>query len=142
MSGGGGDGLPKSNGFVICEGCNKSIAVSQKSMHNCSLDSKIRWSLESQAVEWQTESEKKKSPTAFYLFMDDFRRTYQKEYPYVNLKDVPKLGGEKWKSFTEEEKTFYRNSAAALINSSDSDEEEEKYEMREMMFAAMKNGRS
>ncbi|KAJ4900406.1 High mobility group B protein 7 [Raphanus sativus] len=129
----GGGGSPKSNEFVICEGCNKNVAVAFISMHSCSrLDAKIRFKLESKVAETQTESKKKKPPTAFYIFMSDFRKTYQKENPYVNLKDVPKLGGEKWKSFTSDEKQVYWDSAAQLmrgynmsLESSESDEEDE-----------------
>uniref|UniRef100_A0A1J3F506 High mobility group B protein 7 n=1 Tax=Noccaea caerulescens TaxID=107243 RepID=A0A1J3F506_NOCCA len=42
--------------LVRCEGCNKSVAVALRSMHNCSLDAKIRVNLEAQAVETQTEA--------------------------------------------------------------------------------------
>ncbi|KAJ4866603.1 High mobility group B protein 7 [Raphanus sativus] len=45
--------------FVRCEGCNKNVAVALISMHNCSLDAKIRVNLEAQVVETQTEAKKK-----------------------------------------------------------------------------------
>ncbi|CAN6877615.1 unnamed protein product, partial [Brassica oleracea] len=89
--------------FAICEGCNEKVTVKYKYMHKCNLDAKIG-----------TEA-KKKPPTAFYFFMNDFRETYEEENRYVNLKDVPKLGGEMWKSFTEDEKNVYRDKAAQLM---------------------------
>jgi high mobility group protein B1 len=45
--------------FALCEGCNKSVAVALISMHNCSLDAKIRVNLEAQVVETQAEAKKK-----------------------------------------------------------------------------------
>ncbi|KAL0692242.1 hypothetical protein Bca4012_059422 [Brassica carinata] len=45
--------------FARCEGCNKNVAVALISMHNCSLDAKIRVNLEAQVVETQTEAKKK-----------------------------------------------------------------------------------
>ncbi|KAG2244675.1 hypothetical protein Bca52824_093477 [Brassica carinata] len=89
--------------FARCEGCSKNVAVALISMHKCNLDAKIG-----------TEA-KKKPPTAFYFFMNDFRETYEEENRYVNLKDVPKLGGEMWKSFPEDEKNVYRDKAAQLM---------------------------
>ncbi|CAN6912479.1 unnamed protein product, partial [Brassica oleracea] len=89
--------------FAICEGCNEKVTVKYKYMHKCNLDAKIG-----------TEA-KKKPPTAFYFFMNDFRETYEEENRYVNLKDVPKLGGEMWKSFPEDEKNVYRDKAAQLM---------------------------
>ncbi|ESQ31894.1 hypothetical protein EUTSA_v10004817mg [Eutrema salsugineum] len=156
--------------FARCEGCNKNVAVALISMHNCSLDAKIRVNLEAQVVETQTEAKKKpiverKKPTsdapkpkrlrkakdnkktstsnkpkrpltAFFIFMNDFRKTFGEENPYSNVKDVAKLGGEKWKSLTEEEKKVYVDKAAELkaeYNKSlenDANEEEEDEEMQ------------
>ncbi|CAN7125664.1 unnamed protein product, partial [Brassica rapa subsp. narinosa] len=45
--------------FAKCEGCNKNVAVALISMHDCSLDAKIRVNLEAQVVETQTEAKKK-----------------------------------------------------------------------------------
>ncbi|KAF8097147.1 hypothetical protein N665_0294s0049 [Sinapis alba] len=45
--------------FARCEGCSKNVAVALISMHNCSLDAKIRVNLEAQVVETQTEAKKK-----------------------------------------------------------------------------------
>ncbi|CAG7871940.1 unnamed protein product, partial [Brassica rapa] len=110
--------------FAICEGCNENVTVKYRRMHKCSLD----------AAKIGTEA-KKKPPTAFYFFMNDFRETYEEKNQYVNLKDVPKLGGEMWKSFTEDEKNVYRDKAAQLMeeynkslesNDADDVEDEEK----------------
>ncbi|XP_010454621.1 PREDICTED: high mobility group B protein 7-like [Camelina sativa] len=151
--------------FARCEGCNKNVAVALISMHNCSLDAKIRVNLEAQVVETHTEAkkktaEKKKSTsdepkakrvrkakssstsnkpkrplTAFFIFMNDFRKTYSEENPFINVKDVAKRGGEKWKSLSEEEKKVYTDKAAELkaeynkkMENNDADEEEEDQE--------------
>ncbi|KAG2316746.1 hypothetical protein Bca4012_067588 [Brassica carinata] len=156
--------------FARCEGCSKNVAVALISMHNCSLDAKIRVNLEAQVVEIQAEAKKKpverkkstsdepkakrvrkakdeknkksstvnkpKRPlTAFFIFMNDFRKTFKEENPSSNVKDVAKQGGEKWKSLTEEEKKVYLDKAAELkaeynksLESNEADEEEEDEE--------------
>ncbi|CAN8264940.1 unnamed protein product [Cochlearia groenlandica] len=155
--------------FARCEGCNKNVAVALISMHNCSLDAKIRGNLEAQVVETQTEAKKKpierkkstsdepkpkrirkakdakkgsttsnkpKRPlTAFFIFMNDFRKTFKEENPGSNVKDVAKQGGEKWKSLTEEEKKVYLDKAAELkaeynksLENNDDNEKEEDAE--------------
>ncbi|CAN7089818.1 unnamed protein product [Brassica rapa subsp. narinosa] len=83
-----------------------------------------------------TTSNKPKRPlTAFFIFMNDFRKTFKEENPSSNVKDVAKQGGEKWKSLTEEEKKVYLDKAAELkaeynksLESNDADEEEEDEE--------------
>ncbi|KAJ4898879.1 high mobility group B protein 7-like [Raphanus sativus] len=77
----------------------------------------------------------KRPLTAFFIFMNDFRKTFKEENPSSNVKDVAKQGGEKWKSLTEEEKKVYLDKAAELkaeynksLESSDADEEEEDEE--------------
>ncbi|CAH8271591.1 unnamed protein product [Arabidopsis lyrata] len=130
--------------FALCEGCNKSVAVALISMHNCSLDAKIR----AQVVETQAEAKKKpaekkkatadgpkpkrlkktndekkssstsnkpKRPlTAFFIFMNDFRKTFKTEHNGSFAKDAAKIGGEKWMSLTEDEKKVYLDKAAEL----------------------------
>ncbi|GMY18584.1 high mobility group B protein 7-like [Fagus crenata] len=57
----------------------------------------------------------KRPLTAFFLFMDDFRKTYKEENPdSKGGKEVAKEGGEKWKSMTDEEKKPYQDKAAEL----------------------------
>ncbi|KAJ4872353.1 High mobility group B protein 7 [Raphanus sativus] len=159
--------------FARCEGCSKNVAVALISMHNCSLDAKIRVNLEAQVVETKAEAKKKKSAerkkstsdepkakrvrkakdekktsasnnkpkrplTAFFIFMNDFRKTFKEENPSSSVKDVAKQGGEKWKSLTEEEKKVYLDKAAELkaeynksLESNDADEEEEDEEEKQ-----------
>ncbi|XP_071696224.1 high mobility group B protein 7-like [Rutidosis leptorrhynchoides] len=130
--------------FTQCESCKKDVAVALISMHDCGLDAKIKMNLETTAVERPKESvakkpaEKKKvikdkeqpakkvkkekdpskpkrPPTAFFLFMDDFRKTYKEAHPdNKKVSMVAKEGGEKWKSMTEEEKKAYNKRAAEL----------------------------
>uniref|UniRef100_A0A0A9HSV7 HMG box domain-containing protein n=1 Tax=Arundo donax TaxID=35708 RepID=A0A0A9HSV7_ARUDO len=50
----------------------------------------------------------KKSPTAFFYFMEDFRKTYKQENPSVKtMQEVGKACGEKWNTMTFEEKVKY-----------------------------------
>ncbi|KAK4756127.1 hypothetical protein SAY87_009884 [Trapa incisa] len=57
----------------------------------------------------------KRPPTAFFLFMDDFRKLYKEENPdSKGVKEVAKQGGERWKSMTDEEKKPYLDKAAEL----------------------------
>ncbi|XP_043716851.1 high mobility group B protein 7-like isoform X1 [Telopea speciosissima] len=122
--------------FTRCEECNKDVPVVLIDMHNCSIESRIKMKLE--AVERATEVKKpaekkrkpassepkakksksgkkvkdpnapKRPPTAFFLFMDDFRKSYKEENPDgKDVKVVAKEGGAKWKSLTDEEKQTY-----------------------------------
>ncbi|EPS72473.1 hypothetical protein M569_02286, partial [Genlisea aurea] len=127
--------------FVKCEECNESVHVALIKFHDCTLDAKIKASLEAQVVEMQAEpkkkstSEKKKTakkaepkekkagdtnkrkrpPTAFFLFMDEFRKSFKEANPQCKkVAIVAKEGGEKWKSLTEEEKKVYQDRAAEL----------------------------
>ncbi|EYU33343.1 hypothetical protein ABFS82_13G085500 [Erythranthe guttata] len=50
----------------------------------------------------------KKPPTAFFYFLEDFRKEYQEQNPDVkSMRDVGKACGEKWKTMTYEEKVHY-----------------------------------
>ncbi|PKU61242.1 high mobility group B protein 14 [Dendrobium catenatum] len=50
----------------------------------------------------------KKPPTAFFYFLEDFRKTYQKENPDVkSMSEIGKVCGKKWKTMTYEEKVAY-----------------------------------
>lgn len=50
----------------------------------------------------------KKPPTAFFYFLEDFRKEYQEENPNVkSMRDIGKACGEKWKTMTYEEKVQY-----------------------------------
>ncbi|XP_052185760.1 HMG1/2-like protein isoform X2 [Diospyros lotus] len=57
----------------------------------------------------------KRPPTAFFLFMDEFRKTYKEANPDCkSVSMVAKEGGEKWKSMTDEVKKPYMDRAAEL----------------------------
>ncbi|XP_062195032.1 high mobility group B protein 7-like [Phragmites australis] len=127
--------------FTRCEACNKDVPVVLIDMHSCSLDSKIRMTLEAQVVEktveinkterkrpassaakghksakkGKDEPKRKRSPSAFFLFMDDFRKEYKAAHPdNKSVATVGKEGGEKWRSMTEEEKKPYFDKVAEL----------------------------
>ncbi|KAK6932229.1 High mobility group box domain, partial [Dillenia turbinata] len=45
----------------------------------------------------------KKPPTAFFYFLEDFRKEYQEQNPNVkSMRDIGKACGEKWKTMTYE----------------------------------------
>ncbi|CAI8583982.1 unnamed protein product [Vicia faba] len=50
----------------------------------------------------------KKPPTAFFYFLEDFRKDFQEQNPDVkSMRDVGKACGDKWKTMTYEEKVQY-----------------------------------
>ncbi|KAI3728484.1 hypothetical protein L6452_17121 [Arctium lappa] len=130
--------------FTRCEACNKDVAVALISMHDCGLDAKIRMNLEAQVVETLNDpvvkktverkkpsagkeqpskrvkkqkdlSKPKKPPTAFFVFMEEFRLTFKALHPdNKKVSVVAKEGGEKWRSMSEEEKKPYIERAAEL----------------------------
>nr|CAB3477859.1 unnamed protein product [Digitaria exilis] len=54
----------------------------------------------------------KKPPTAFFYFMEDFRKTYKLEKPSVkSMQEIGKACGEKWNSMAFEEKVKYYDMA-------------------------------
>ncbi|KAK9289983.1 hypothetical protein L1049_008145 [Liquidambar formosana] len=55
----------------------------------------------------------KRPPSAFFVFLEEFRKTFKKENPNVKaVSAVGKAGGEKWKSMSEAEKAPYEAKAA------------------------------
>lgn len=57
----------------------------------------------------------KRPATAFFVFMDDFRKAYKEANPdSKGVKEVAKQGGEKWKSMSDEEKKPYLDKASEL----------------------------
>jgi len=47
----------------------------------------------------------KRPPSAFFVFLEEFRKEYKKEHPEVKaVSAVGKAGGEKWKSMSDAEK--------------------------------------
>ncbi|KAF3457873.1 hypothetical protein FNV43_RR02533 [Rhamnella rubrinervis] len=144
-TGGGGTSLVRAkdgSAFTRCEECSKDVPVALISFHSCSLEAKIKMNLEAQVVERLTEAKKpterkkstskepnakrakkssknsdkpKRPPTAFFIFMDDFRKTYKEEnHDSMAAKSVAKEAGAKWKSMTDEEKKPYTDKAAEL----------------------------
>ncbi|KAF2312623.1 hypothetical protein GH714_036999 [Hevea brasiliensis] len=57
----------------------------------------------------------KRPPTAFFIFMDEFRKAFKEANPdSKDVKKVAKEAGEKWKCMTDEEKKPYVSKAAEL----------------------------
>ncbi|KAI3862434.1 hypothetical protein MKX03_019168 [Papaver bracteatum] len=126
--------------FTRCEECKKDVPVVLIDMHDCSLDSKIKMNLEAQVVESATEKKKtvpsepkpkktktkkeqkvkdpnapKRPPTAFFAFMEDFRKEFKEANPdNKSVSVVAKEGGQKWKSMSDEEKKPYVEKCAEL----------------------------
>ncbi|XP_073147764.1 high mobility group B protein 7-like [Henckelia pumila] len=128
--------------FTKCEECSKDVPVALISFHDCSLDAKIKMNLETQAVEIPTENQKKttekkkvkstesktkkekkvknpnapkRPPTAFFVFMEEFRKTFKEANPDCkSVALVAKEGGVKWKSMTDEDKKPFIDKAAEL----------------------------
>nr|XP_023894382.1 high mobility group B protein 1-like [Quercus suber]XP_023894383.1 high mobility group B protein 1-like [Quercus suber] len=54
----------------------------------------------------------KRPPSAFFVFLEEFRKEYKKEHPEVKaVSAVGKAGGEKWKSMSDAEKAPYEAKA-------------------------------
>ncbi|KAL2323930.1 hypothetical protein Fmac_022988 [Flemingia macrophylla] len=131
--------------FARCEECKKDVAVALIDMHNCSLEAKVKMNLDAQVVEQNAEAKKperekpkskepktkkakvekgkkvkdpnmpKRPPTAFFAFLDDFRKSFKEANPdSKDVKRVSKEAGEKWKSMTDEEKKPYLDKVAEL----------------------------
>lgn len=50
----------------------------------------------------------KRPPSAFFVFMEDFRKQYKEQHPRnKSVAAVGKAGGEKWKSMSEDEKASF-----------------------------------
>ncbi|XP_074566857.1 DNA-binding protein MNB1B-like isoform X2 [Curcuma longa] len=57
----------------------------------------------------------KRPPSAFFVFMEEFRKTYKEKHPNnKSVAAVGKAGGDKWKSLSEDEKAPYVAKAAKL----------------------------
>ncbi|KAI3514804.1 hypothetical protein L1887_13514 [Cichorium endivia] len=55
----------------------------------------------------------KRPPSAFFVFLEEFRKTFKKENPNIKaVSAVGKAGGEKWKSLSASEKAPYEAKAA------------------------------
>ncbi|KAF3334790.1 high mobility group B protein 14-like protein [Carex littledalei] len=50
----------------------------------------------------------KKPPTAFFFYLEDFRKTFQQENPNVkSMRQIGKACGDKWRTLSFEEKVAY-----------------------------------
>ncbi|CAI0415970.1 unnamed protein product [Linum tenue] len=75
----------------------------------------------------------KRPASAFFVFLEEFRKVYKEENPNVKaVSAVGKAGGEKWKSLSSEEKAPYEAKAAKrksdyqkLMNAYNKKQEEE-----------------
>lgn len=57
----------------------------------------------------------KRPPSAFFVFLEEFRKTFKKENPNVTaVSAVGKAAGEKWKSMSPAEKAPYESKAGKL----------------------------
>ncbi|XP_058109107.1 high mobility group B protein 1 isoform X2 [Magnolia sinica] len=55
----------------------------------------------------------KRPPSAFFVFLEEFRKIYKQEHPNVKaVSAVGKAGGEKWKSMSDAEKAPFEAKAA------------------------------
>uniref|UniRef100_A0A0D6R4H7 HMG box domain-containing protein n=1 Tax=Araucaria cunninghamii TaxID=56994 RepID=A0A0D6R4H7_ARACU len=55
----------------------------------------------------------KRPPSAFFVFLEEFRKEYKEKHPNTkSVSVVGKAGGEKWKSMSEGEKAPYEAKAA------------------------------
>lgn len=133
------------SGFIKCDTCNKSVPVALSDMHDCKLEDKIWSNFDAskeakhadaqkapeakktkkkseEKPKKRTKAKKTKDPnqpkkpaTAFFVFMDDFRKTYKEANPDAKgAAQVGKEGGVKWKSMSDEEKKPYLEKAAEL----------------------------
>ncbi|KAL6527213.1 HMG1/2-like protein [Orobanche gracilis] len=74
------------------------------------------------AVKKQTKKDKKaakdpnkpkRAPSAFFVFMEGFRKQYKKDHPTnKSVSDVGKAAGAKWKSMSDKEKAPFMAKAA------------------------------
>ncbi|RLN36230.1 HMG1/2-like protein [Panicum miliaceum] len=57
----------------------------------------------------------KRPPSAFFVFMEEFRKDYKEKHPNVKqVSVIGKAGGEKWKSLSDDEKAPYVSKAEKL----------------------------
>ncbi|XP_074564573.1 HMG1/2-like protein [Curcuma longa] len=57
----------------------------------------------------------KRPPSAFFVFMEEFRKTFKEKHPNnKSVSVVGKAGGDKWKSLSEDDKAPYVAKAAKL----------------------------
>lgn len=101
-----------SNNVMKLRSTEKMKRTAQQSKVN--VDNKKPRSSKKPKVQAKKKTEKvdpkrpKKPPTAFFYFLEDFRKGYQEQNPDVkSMRDIGKACGEKWKTMSYEEKVQY-----------------------------------
>ncbi|KAJ9185351.1 hypothetical protein P3X46_004995 [Hevea brasiliensis] len=85
-------------------GKRKAVAVADKS---------IKQKAKKEKKAKKDPNKPKRPPSAFFVFLEEFRKTFKKENPNVtSVAIVGKAGGEKWKSMSSAEKAPYEAIAA------------------------------
>ncbi|KAJ4832265.1 hypothetical protein Tsubulata_012209 [Turnera subulata] len=129
--------------FTRCDSCNQNVPVAAIDFHDCE-EARERMKCVAQLVARPAPAKKsterkrasttepkgnkakkekkanepkarKRPPTAFFLFLDDFRKSFKEANPdSKGVKQVAKEGGEQWRSMTDEEKKPYVDRADEL----------------------------
>ncbi|KAB1217745.1 High mobility group B protein 1 [Morella rubra] len=76
--------------------------------------SRVKWTKKAK-LDKKDPNKPKRPPTAFFVFLEEFRKTYKEEHPNVKaVSAVGKAGGGKWKTMTAEEKAPYEAKSAQM----------------------------
>ncbi|XP_057870581.1 HMG1/2-like protein isoform X1 [Cryptomeria japonica] len=101
-------------GSAATETKNRKAADKKKSLSVKETNSKKKPS-RAEAKAKKDPNQPKRPPTAFFVFLEEFRKTFKEENP--NVKGVTAVGkacGEKWKEMSEKEKAPYLAKAQRL----------------------------
>ncbi|VFQ60275.1 unnamed protein product [Cuscuta campestris] len=91
-------------------GAESKTAASIEGLRRRTVPSRASWKRKttSKKVTKSDSNMPKKPPTAFFFYLEDFRKEFQAKNPEVkSMRDVGKACGEKWKTMTYEEKVRY-----------------------------------
>ncbi|KAI4390021.1 hypothetical protein MLD38_002177 [Melastoma candidum] len=90
-------GKPKSQAKNAALSVNKKAAAVAKGRQSTKKDKQAK-----------DPNKPKRPPSAFFVFMEEFRVQYKEKHPQnKSVSVVGKAGGEKWKSFSDAEKAPY-----------------------------------
>ena len=71
------------------------------------------------------ESDKpKRAPTAYFIFLAEFREQMKGKKPADGDQKIPALAGEKWRSMTDKDKEKYKEKEAVAKKKHDAEMEE------------------